>query len=52
MTRAEKVELLKVAVNKLDEAVSILQLAGEEVLSRQVAEVGDLIDVLTATEAA
>ncbi len=45
MTRAERAELLKRAVTKLDEAASILDLAQERLLHDQVAELVDLIHV-------
>jgi hypothetical protein len=45
MTRAERAELLKRAVTKLDEAASILDLAQERLLHDQVAELADLIHV-------
>ena len=46
MTRAERAELLKVAVTKLDEAASVLDLAEEQLLTTQVAEIADLIHVM------
>ena len=52
MTRAEHAELLKMAVGKLDEAACVLSLAEEDLLSKQVREVADLIDVMTATSVA
>jgi hypothetical protein len=47
MTRAERAELLKRAATKLDEAASILDLAHEQLLREQVAELADLMHVET-----
>ena len=45
MTKAEKAELLNRAVGKLDEAATILSLAEEQLLCKQVTELADLIHV-------
>jgi hypothetical protein len=52
MTRAERAELLRMAVAKLDEAACVLSLAEEELLAKQAGELADLIDVMTATSEA
>jgi hypothetical protein len=44
MTRAERAELLRMAVAKLDEAACVLSLAEEELLAKQAGELADLID--------
>ena len=43
MTKAERVNLLKRVVGKLDEAAKILNLVEEGLLREQVCEVADLI---------
>jgi hypothetical protein len=45
MTRAERAELLKRAVSKLDEAANVLSLAEEKLLCEQVSQLADLIHV-------
>jgi hypothetical protein len=41
--RAERAELLKRAVGKLDEAANVLSFAEEKLLCEQVAQLADLI---------
>jgi hypothetical protein len=48
MTRAERNELLNVAVAKLEDAAKLLKCAEEELLADQANELADLVDVLTA----
>lgn len=49
MTRAQRKDLLRRAVAKLDEASKLLKSAKEELLAKQASELADLVDVLTAT---
>jgi hypothetical protein len=48
MTRAQRNELLSAAVRKLEAASKLLSQADEGLLSDQVNEMADLVDVLTA----
>jgi len=45
MTKAERADLLKRVVGKLDEAATILNLVEEGLLREQVCELADLIHV-------
>jgi hypothetical protein len=45
MTKAEKAELLRRAVSKLDEAATLLSLVEERLLCEQVSQIADLIHV-------
>jgi len=45
MTKAEKAELLRSAVRKLDETATLLNLVEEKLLCEQVCQIADLIHV-------
>jgi len=49
MTRAQRKDVLRRAVVKLDDASKLLKSAKEELLAKQASELADLVDVLTAT---
>jgi hypothetical protein len=46
MTKEERNALLNLAVNRLQEAAKLLAQAEEELLSDQISELADLVDVV------
>jgi hypothetical protein len=47
MTKAQRNEVLRAAVVKLEEAAQLLQEAGEQLLAAQANDLADFVDVLT-----